>query len=248
MLSPHLDDAALSCGGQIYLKTSAGLSVLIVSVMAGDPPQPALSEYAKSLHNRWQIAGHEAEQRRQEDARAARILRADYLHLDIPDCIYRRDPRSDSPYYTSDREIFGKIAPADAVMIRKISELLENLPQFGHIYVPLGVGNHVDHQLTRLAAEQIFGGQQVVYYDEYPYADQPGAVGKAFGADLPKWTSQVIIIPEAALAAKIMAIAAYTSQLSTFFLDLEDLDRRVRQYTQTIGGERIWHKCYHEGY
>jgi hypothetical protein len=39
---------------------------------------------------------------------------------------------------------------------------------------------------------------------------------------------------------KIEAIAAYVSQMSTFFLDRVDLERQVHNYSKLVGGERIW--------
>ncbi|MFQ5421191.1 MAG: PIG-L family deacetylase, partial [Anaerolineae bacterium] len=54
-LSPHLDDAALSCGGQIFTRTSAGESVLVVTVMAGDAPPGLSSPIVEELHGRWQL-------------------------------------------------------------------------------------------------------------------------------------------------------------------------------------------------
>ena len=54
-LSPHLDDAALSCGGQIARFRGEGRSVLIVTVTAGDPPTGAESRYIQELHSRWQL-------------------------------------------------------------------------------------------------------------------------------------------------------------------------------------------------
>ena len=44
-LAPHLDDVVLSCGGQIFLETEAGNSVLVVTIMAGDPPQRTLTTF-----------------------------------------------------------------------------------------------------------------------------------------------------------------------------------------------------------
>ena len=45
-LAPHLDDAVLSCGGQIFERTARGENVLVVTVMAGDvvhaPSSPAV--------------------------------------------------------------------------------------------------------------------------------------------------------------------------------------------------------------
>ncbi|MBN2499463.1 MAG: PIG-L family deacetylase, partial [Anaerolineales bacterium] len=52
-LSPHLDDVALSCGGLVWEQAQAGMAVEVWSVCAGDPPPGELSEYARSLHARW---------------------------------------------------------------------------------------------------------------------------------------------------------------------------------------------------
>ena len=54
-LSPHLDDVALSCGGQVYMLGEIERPVLIVTVMAGEPPGLATSNYAQALHDRWQL-------------------------------------------------------------------------------------------------------------------------------------------------------------------------------------------------
>ena len=106
----------------------------------------------------------------------------------------------------------------------------------------LGVGNHVDHQVTRLAAEKAVG-DKLLFYEDYPYAIAPGAVELIVNEKPVTWRSQIIHIPEEVLSVKIKAIAAYVSQLSTFFLDLSDLDHQVRQFNRTVGGERIWHRA-----
>ncbi len=239
ILSPHLDDAALSCGGQIYLKTAVGQSVLIVTIMAGDPPASGLSTFAQSLHDRWQLNSQAAAQRRDEDIVAASILGADTLHWTVADCIYRQEPQTGESYYRSEQAIFGELNPAESLLVNKLAEHLTTLPQTNQIIAPLGIGNHVDHQITRLAAEQEFG-ENLGYYEEYPYAIAPGAVEVLTIEKSPAWQAQTIPISEEALFAKIEAIAAYVSQLSTFFLDLSDLEHQVRQYAQTVGGERIW--------
>ena len=51
-LSPHLDDAVLSCGGMIHRQAQAGERVVVVTVCAGDPPPGPLSDFARSLHER----------------------------------------------------------------------------------------------------------------------------------------------------------------------------------------------------
>jgi LmbE family N-acetylglucosaminyl deacetylase len=237
-LSPHLDDAILSCGGQIYQLTSAGGTALIVTVMAGDPPAGGLSEFALGLHRRWQLSADASAKRRQEDRAACRVVGADYQHLEYLDCIYRRDPGSGAALYDSERALFGQLHPAERILARTLADTFSHLPGSDHILAPLTAGNHVDHQLTRLAAE-IWLGDRLTYYEEYPYALSPQAMPSDLGRQ-GCWQASTISISDEALAARIEAIARYESQLSTFFRDHEELVDSVTGYVQQVGGERLW--------
>lgn len=241
-LAPHLDDAALSCGGQIYDRARRGERVLIVTVMAGDPAEPELSDYVRSLHDRWQLAADAASQRRREDEEACRILGADFLHLDVPDCIYRTDPATGAALYLSDDELFGDVARAESVLVAAIAAEFRRLPSAAEVVAPLTVGHHVDHLLVRQAAEATFGAD-IGYYEDYPYAQEEGAVEVVLaGPNAAAWQPQGIAVSPAGMEAKIEAILAFRSQLSTFFTDRADLERQVRGYAEAVGGERIWHK------
>jgi len=241
ILSPHLDDGVLSCGGQAFMAAAAGKSVLIATVMAADPPPMTMSAYAQSLHDRWQLNSETAAHRREEDVHACRILGADYWHWPFPDCIYRTDSLTDEAFYQSDDDIFGPLHEGDMDLVTEIRGYLQKLPPFGKLLVPLTTGNHVDHQLVRLAVENAVEKGRLDYYEEYPYVMTPGALDKVLSGS--SYLSRTIQLSPAAVTRKIEAIAAYDSQLSTFFEGLEDLDRQVRGYIKAVGGERIWQFC-----
>ena len=243
--SPHLDDAALSCGGQIYMATQTGERVLIVTVTAGDPIAP-VSSYAASLHNRWELVVDATAVRREEDLAACAILGADALHWAVPDCIYRVDSQG-MPFYVDDADIFGPIAPAELGMVDELVEQMRALPPARHLLAPLAVGNHVDHRLTRMAAERAFGIDKLLYYEDYPYAQQPGKLELVL--DAPKndclgnnraWISETVRLDTVALETKYAAVTAFRSQLSTFFHDQTDLQAQIGGYVATVGGERRW--------
>jgi hypothetical protein len=44
------------------------------------------------------------------------------------------------------------------------------------------------------------------------------------------------------LIAKAKAIAAYQSQVSTFFTDYQDLTQQIQTYSHHVGGERLWQR------
>jgi LmbE family N-acetylglucosaminyl deacetylase len=240
-LSPHLDDAALSCGGQIHQQTAAGRPVLILTITAGDPPAVPPSEFAQQLHHRWQLAGEVVAGRRAEDIAACRRLGADYLHWDIPDCIYRVDPTTGAALYPSVEAIFGPVHPAEAPLVSALARRMAALPPCGRVIAPLAVGRHVDHQLVRAAAEQWQGGS-LYYYEDYPYVQRPGALEEAPAFSPAGWRATLIPLSPADLQAKYEAITCFASQLSTFFADPADLQRQVGGYAALVGGERLWQR------
>lgn len=240
-ISPHLDDAALSCGGQIFEQTAVSLPVLIVTITAGDPAAEAISDYAQSLHSRWELVRDAAAARRAEDVAACRILGADYLHWNVPDCIYRFDAVTGAAYYLSDDDIFGNVHPGEMGLVERLVGQLRQLPAAKRVFAPLTIGNHVDHQLARTAVEHVFGSE-VVYYEDYPYAQVPGAVEAVLPVGQRGWEAEVVAVAETAVRAKFEAIAAFQSQLSTFFKGRADLEQQVGGYMAQVGGERVWHK------
>jgi LmbE family N-acetylglucosaminyl deacetylase len=240
-LSPHLDDVAFSCAGQIYQQTLAGAAVLVVTLTTGDPPAEPPSEFARLLHERWELGAAVAAGRRAEDVAACQVIGADYLHWGLLDCIYRVDPDSGRALYPSRDAIFGDVHPAEAPLVAALAGRLAGLPPAGRVVAPLAVGHHVDHQLARAAAERWLG-PELWYYEDYPYAQIPGALeeGMAGGEG---WQAEIVPISPEALAAKFQAFACYRSQISSFFNSQADLEQQVGAYVYAVGGERLWRRC-----
>ena len=254
-LSPHLDDAVFSCGGAIHRQVQAGGRVVVVTVCTGDPPPGPISDFAESLHERWQLEAHApaapselVRTRRNEDLDALAALGAQAVHLDVPDCIYRPNAAGNWPLYTSRSAIFGPLNPSELTLVRRVATKLTTLLHgFGrhHLYVPLGIGNHVDHQLARRAAE--VAGSIYAYYEDYPYADTvtdgagaPGA-GATHGHSL---APELVHLAEPDLVGRVDAMARYKSQISSFWKDRQALEAAVRDFTRRTGGEapaeRLW--------
>ncbi len=252
-ISPHPDDAALSCGGQIAMLAAHGEHVVIVTVMAGDPPSDfAATPFVEELWARWGLAlGAEASARRRaEDHNAADALGAELITWEWPDCIYRLNPESGAPLYPDRDAIFGNVHfIADDWMIGQLfTDATQRLPLRAgdQVHVPLGVGNHVDHDIVRTTC---FRPDRSLY-EEYPYSAQNGAGHSALvqtaldrtGGQLPGLQFAPVLHPidEAALAAKIAAIGCYQSQISSFWNSIEAMALAVREYTERVGGEREW--------
>lgn len=233
--SPHLDDAILSCGGQIGQKTALGQKVLIVTITAGDPQISDLSPFAVKQHTFWGNLTHPVAMRRAEDEEACRILGADWDHWRLLDCIYRRDPETRKPLYASEEAIFGELHSADLPYYQQIIERLYELPESHELFCPLGIGNHVDHQWLRRAAEHVYG-ERLGYYEDYPYVQR-----EAWSQLQPHWMVERVLLNEEARQRRIDGIKAYHSQMGLFG-GIENVDEMVQEYIGRIGGERIWRK------
>lgn len=236
VLSPHPDDAPLTMGAYIHHLTAKGDRVLVVTTMAGKipdvlPDTPVVHEF----HTTWDVGDDPILLRHEEDRAAATVLGADIKFLDIADCIYRTT--DGQAYYFTRGEIFHTVNPADPV-IALPDELLPLIADADVIYAPLSIGRHVDHQITRGWAEQLaakYPDKQIVYYTDYPYAEQIGAMGEAI-ARLPGFRPlPVVMLTEADLRAKMDSIACYSSQISSFWTSLEDMEVRIRAYFTSNG-------------
>ena len=238
-LSPHPDDAALSCGGQIFAATAVGQSVLIVTIMAGSPPPGRLSDFAGSLHKRWELAADVIAARRREDIAACNILGADHQHWTIPDCIYRRHPETGKPLYPTWNDVIRAIHPAEQPLVGQLARQIACLPDHARMIAPLAAGNHVDHQLARQAAE-LAAPSGLFYYEDYPYVRDANSLAAAIAPGASDWQAQVVPLRAADIAGKAAAVAAFASQVSTFFNGRSDLEQQINNYARQVGGERLW--------
>jgi LmbE family N-acetylglucosaminyl deacetylase len=240
-LSPHLDDAVLSCGGLIRKQALAKEAVLVVTIFAGIPSYEHLSPFARGLHDAWGSPSDPVQVRRREDESALRFLGAKHLHLDYLDAIYRRDSSGHAWLYGSNEGIFGPLHQDDLPLIAELAEVSERflLSSVGaQIYAPLALGGHVDHQIVRGVARVLMQkGNRVTFYEDYPYAEDPEAYSKALA--FPEERAGPLLVDIAqVLEEKIRATGLYVSQMSVLFGSQEDMRSRVRAYALSIAPER----------
>jgi LmbE family N-acetylglucosaminyl deacetylase len=254
-LSPHLDDAALSCGGLIAHQTSTGETVEIWTICAGDPPPGALSPFAEELHLRWGTGREATALRRQEDLASCAQLSATCRHLPVPDCIYRQagldywrktkpverktNSAQTSFLYPNRDTIFAALHPQENDLVDRLARALSDmLPPESELLCPLTLGGHVDHRLTRAAAESL--GRELWYYADYPYVMEHGEQIAALEAG--GWLMQRFPISQTAVETWFQAVAAHKSQISTFWPDLSAMQAAIQAYYDQFGGAVVWKK------
>ncbi len=247
IISPHFDDGVFSCGGTANQLAAAGHAVLVITMMGGLfqgklPDTPILAD----LHRRWQAGLDPLRQRQIEDERASKMLGVDFMHLPLPDCVYRL--AGDMALYPSEASLFGEVHGADyAPRLLKGIQIPE-LETAAKVYLPLGVGHHVDHQIVRewgMTQLRDAPDKSVLrFYVEFPYSKADRSTELALGAiDLPLAPADVVL-SETEIRAKTRAIACYDSQISTFWEDLAAMESDVRRaFTDPETGgyvERFW--------
>lgn len=262
-LSPHYDDASLSCGGAIHQQTQAEQPVLVITICAA-PPKPGepLSPFAQRLHAAWGNPENVVAARQIEDQASLEVLGADYRRLDFTDCIYRGQPEQGQWYYNNDDQLFGQIHPAELALPIKMAEIVaEMVPAKEEVtlYAPLTVGHHVDHQLVHAAAWRLRQqGWTVAFYEDYPYADPNYPLTRSMQAEPNPYNleatlarqqtahlqPQLRFISEENLEAKMESVRAYASQLRMLFGGETEMQNYLRQYALNVGqgrlAERVW--------
>ncbi len=238
-MAPHLDDVALSAGGIVALLVAQEQRVLVVTICAGSPDATRpLTPFVAYLHATWNLGDDPIALRREEDTRALAQLRADGLHLGELDAVYRE------PAYSSRDGIFGALNATDplvAATTAVLTTLREQNPD-ATLYLPLAIGNHVDHQAV-WAARQSVPRTALAFYEDFPYAAWPHA-SAARMATLNEQLMPELVPIDPFLPRKLAAIAEYQSQQSELFHEaaMEDI---VTTYSAEVNGhghhsERLW--------
>lgn len=234
-LSPHFDDAVISCGGWIWEQTQQGLRVEVWTVCAGDPPPGPLSREARHCHRVWGTGSAEetVALRRAEDQAANRAIQAAWRHLSTPDCIYRGSPQGE-PLYPEEVNLRPHVL--ESALDQKIAaEIREGLDPEDQLACPLAIGGHVDHLLTRAAAQRL--GRPIWYYADLPYLFRhPQALAPAIQG------LRAVLQPISldGLRAWLTGIAAHASQILMQFTSEAEMQVAVRHYWENLGGIQMW--------
>jgi LmbE family N-acetylglucosaminyl deacetylase len=238
-LSPHLDDVVYSCGGFIWDLTNTGQNVEVWTICAADPPLGNLSLFAASLHTDWGLAENAYQIRRAEDESALQILGAQPRYLSFIDCIYRQSSEGEY-FYDSEEAIFGGLLASESGLIDDLAADLESeLPGDSRVIAPLGIGNHVDHELTRKAANRL--SRSASYYADYPYAREGRGIEiLSFLSSSDDWSSEIFPVSDSGISRWIQASRAYESQLSIFWENQGALENEINHFADFLGGMKIW--------
>lgn len=168
-VSPHLDDALLSCGALIhYLAPQTPVVIVTAFTESHDRPKN-LSTWNFLRLSGYKSAADLFAQRRQEDIDIATGLGAKAIHLGFTDSLYRLKPNSHFIYpFFSWALKRGKISVSDYPLIEQIAVKVKSLcTKNTVIFGPAAIGNHMDHLLVRKVCDEYF--PQTIYWSDFPY-------------------------------------------------------------------------------
>lgn len=234
-LSPHLDDAVLSCGGTIARLAAAGQAPLVLTVFAGFAKFP-LSPLGERLHREWGDPPDAVQLRRAEDVAAAARLGAQVRHLSLPEALYRQ--AGQGWRYAEEGSIFGPRHPLDEVLPAQVARAIVGATDpRDTLIAPLGIGMHVDHVLVRDAAVWLRArARDVRFYEDLPYVANPARYGTR-GPDLTGWSAHVEPLDGEHLRAKLSALGYYRSQIPVLFETEAAMADLVSGHASRVGAE-----------
>jgi len=227
VLSPHLDDAVLSCWSVL----TAPEPVLVVNVFTGSPPPGSGARWWDRVTGASDSASRMRE-RLAEDRAALALAGREALHLDLLEVQYR-----------------DGVAPPD------LEQVIDGVLPAGYaLYAPAALGDHADHALVRDAALALqVGGTAVTLYADLPHAIEDGwptlVAGEA-GDERVDAGWDAVLAPTGVVATaasvreldleawarKVDAVRAYTSQYPA----LDALAFRPLLHPDTLRYEVFW--------
>lgn len=142
-IAPHLDDAVFSCGGKILMQVNRGKNVMVLSIFTGG--DRARIQEEKSAAETGGFASH---------------------------CMGFLDAPFRSMHYKFFLTLFGKISKKDKNIIdevrKRLTTFLSGL-EYDKCYIPLGIGEHVDHKIVYEICNEVVPSKKRLYYEDSPY-------------------------------------------------------------------------------
>jgi len=178
VVSPHFDDAALSCGGLLSnLDGAEDVTVINVFTKAHEGPYTlSVRKFLKDSGN-YEDANTLYDERAKNDAAVLSKLKVNSTNLGLQDGLFRRKKRLDplgklipefDHIYPTYRWHATKTVSSQDPSYDQLKQALENtVEKEAVVLAPYGTGHHIDHVITRRVCEELF--DNVIFYSDFPY-------------------------------------------------------------------------------
>lgn len=182
-ISPHLDDAILSCGA-LLAHLAHTCPVTVVTVFSSGSPPPRLGISARRQLRALGVTDAEAyfNERQAEDISVLEEIGVPWIHLGLREALSRRVGEASTGPSGRGRATYptfryhagrGRIARSDFKLTAEVGAMLRQVVVDSDakvVFGPLGIGRHVDHLITR----DVVTGLNLcsVYYSDFPYSER----------------------------------------------------------------------------
>ena len=220
-VSPHLDDAAFSCGGTLARLAREGWACTVVTVFTASVPGPRGFALACQTDKGLDPGVDYMALRRAEDTRALRALGARPEHLPFAEAPHRG--------YTSAADLFAGVHDDEPLDVAALTAELTRLTADADLVLaPQALGGHVDHLLVRGAVARL--DAPVAWYRDTPYVlREPRAGAPEALAGL---AEVGVALDLTALDARVAAATSYTTQLGFQFGGVEQAALALRAFAR----------------
>lgn len=219
VVSPHMDDAILSCGGLLQSLVPK-MECISLTICTADP------ENADPLNPPHGIALPSV--RRGEEVSAMQALGCELVQLNLLDAIYRRHSATGKPLYPHMDSLWTMPHQDDDAQRKGVAEglrpyLSDTSARPTLFLSPAGIGHHVDHILcTATLLSLVQHDDNVLLYEDFPYVvDQGAHVGIADSIEHALLRLNVLgeerLEQECDVDAKISLIENYATQIDSIF-------------------------------
>ena len=225
VVSPHFDDAILSCGGMLCSDEwfDSEISVINVFTEISQKKQKmsdVIAEYvsedlaiSKSKVNldmceRW-IAT-----RRKEELFATKTLGIKSFDLGYKDAIFRMV--NDKFIYDTEEKLFLGQVRENVLLEQLVHQFIDICKNYSICYFPAGIGNHPDHIILHLIGKKIqCNHPSVRFYCEIPYSKDRKEEGKMYE------------INEVNYERKISAVCEYKTQINWLLKNEKNIEKII---------------------
>lgn len=222
IISPHCDDAALSLGGLILKKR--GFEILDVFSTCAWSVLPQLTE-----------AGEITRINNNEERLVGSKMSSKLQLMGLPEALLRGYPSWNSQF---DRE-------KDRKIMKIVVEIIVNkLERYTEVYLPLGVGKHVDHLLVfkavlKVKRENLHREINYYLFEDLPYAIHYNVETRIREVQKYCDANPILVNISSTIRQKVSLLSTYKSQLSQ-----QDI-KSVKDYSRKLMPnnsyhERIW--------
>jgi len=229
VIEPHMDDAVLSAGGRL-LRRRGNCRFTILSVV-GRTNFTSYSLRARDFQDLEEVT----RLRQQESLLVSALVGAEFRTLGWPDGPLRFWPETPWSKAVMERfraapETFLNLFPAPSEVEQLASQLLAEITSLApsELWIPMGLGDHVDHRLTRSACLRMlaanreqFSQVRVSMYEDVPYSTAVDQAAKIC-AELTKLGMRMVRQTEditAVFDEKLRLSSVYASQFKLSYIE-----------------------------